>query len=254
MEDYLIWTVVFILFIFIIMLTFYTHYVRRERIEMRKEAVVGDMKYSARTADYPSWLICNGRSLNRAEYKELFDVIGTSYGSVSATTFNLPDFRGRVMGGIGQGTSLTNRPIGTSVGEERHLMTVSELVTHTHDGTTNAFGNHSHTGTTETAGEHTHTHNAPGGQGNGGLALADGSNTVTDADDSQGELNVWTTPLRLELNNNGSHTHTFTSAIDGEHTHTFTSNTTGNSSPFNVMQPTLFAGHVFIYYGCVHDI
>lgn len=297
-NNYALWIIILFLFIFIIITMFYIQYVRRERIEMQKEAVVGDMKYSARTSDFSHWLICNGRSLNRSQYNDLFQVIGTSYGSDSSTTFKLPDFRGRVMGAIGQGNSLTNRPIGTMFGEEKHTMTLSELVTHSHDGTTdisgththtgttdnggnhmhtgttNIIGDHTHTGTTDTSGDHNHEHNATGGQGNLGLAVADGSNTVTDADNSPGELNVWTVPRSLNLTNNGSHshtvtntsngshshtlstidsgphTHTFTTATNGQHTHTFISNTTGNSIPFNVMQPTLFAGNVFIYYGC----
>jgi microcystin-dependent protein len=284
-----------ILFILLFITMFYVQYVRRERIEIQKEAVVGDMKYSARTADYSGWLICNGRSLNRNDYHELFEVIGTTYGSSSATTFNLPDCRGRVLGAIGQGTSLTNRSMGSAVGEEKHVMTISELVSHTHSGNTDGSGNHSHTGTTDnggdhshtgttdnegdhshtgstnTSGDHSHAHNAPGGQNNLGLTIADGSNTVTDTDGSQGELNVWTVPRGLTISNNGSHshtvstetsgshvhnfattsngshTHTFTTATNGSHTHAFMSNATGTSQAFNVMQPTIFAGNVFIY-------
>lgn len=38
------------------------------------------------------WLTCNGRAVNRSTYKDLFDVIGTSYGAGDgSTTFNLPD-------------------------------------------------------------------------------------------------------------------------------------------------------------------
>jgi microcystin-dependent protein len=287
----------FILLILFTMLFFFISYVRRERIEMQKEAVVGDMKYSARTADYPGWLVCDGRSLDRSEYRQLFQVIGTTYGSVSVSKFNLPDCRGRTLGAIGQGVSLTNRTSGMSVGEERHTMTIPELVSHTHTGTTEASGSHNHTGTTDTSGEHNHTgttdtsgehnhtgttdtsgehnhtHNANGGQNNLGLAVADGSNTVNDVDSSAGELNVWTTPRTLSINNNGSHTHsvstvnngshthtftsanngshthTFTSAINGSHTHTFTTATRGDTQPFNVMQPTIFVGHVFIHCG-----
>jgi microcystin-dependent protein len=289
--------ILFLFALLFIILFFYVNYVRRERIEMRKEAVVGDMKYSARAEDYPGWLICDGRSLYRCQYKDLFDVIGTSYGSDSDDTFKLPDCRGRILGAIGQGVNLTNRTIGTSIGEERHTLMVSELVSHSHNGTTDLSGNHlhigttdvsgnhlhtgtsdvagdhTHTGTTNSTGDHSHGSNANGGQGNLGLVTADGTNTVTDTDNSGGELNVWTTPRSLSISSagshshtvsnttggshthgftssvNGSHTHPFTSNTTGQHTHTFTSNTTGGGQPFNVIQPTLFAGHVFIYYG-----
>jgi microcystin-dependent protein len=280
MNDWALWIILFALFFFVIMSLFYTQYVRRERIEMQKEAVVGDMKYSARRHDFSHWLLCDGRSLHRDDYKELFHVIGTNYGSSSATTFNLPDFRGRVMGGIGQGVDpttnrfLTDRLIGTVVGEEKHTMTVPELVTHRHTGVTDVSGlhvhtgtihedgSHGHTGTTNATGSHTHDHNAPGGQDNMGLARADGSNTAEDTDPTSGELNLWTTPEALQLesagqhshsltiNSNGSHTHSVTIDPNGSHTHSFTTHTTGETVPFNVMQPTLFAGNVFIYYGC----
>ena len=54
-----------------------------------------------------------------------------------------------------------------------------------------------------------------GGQGNLGLCIADGTNTVTSTDASSGELNVWTVPAALSINANGVHTHTFTSTNTG---------------------------------------
>ena len=51
------------------------------------------------------YLICNGASLNRADYPKLFSVLGTTYGSASATTFSLPDLRQRFpMGKAASGT------------------------------------------------------------------------------------------------------------------------------------------------------
>lgn len=41
-------------------------------------------------------LLCDGRAMDKNKYKELFDVIGSNYGS-GPTTFNLPDFRGKVL-------------------------------------------------------------------------------------------------------------------------------------------------------------
>jgi microcystin-dependent protein len=46
------------------------------------------------------YLICNGASLSRTTYSTLFALIGTSYGTASLTTFNLPDFRGLVPRGF----------------------------------------------------------------------------------------------------------------------------------------------------------
>ena len=81
------------------------------------------------------WLQCDGSEVSRTTYANLFAAIGTRYGSGDgSTTFTLPDFRGRSPMGAGAGTGLTNRDINSiSVGEERHTMTESELVAHTHD-------------------------------------------------------------------------------------------------------------------------
>src|SRR5690242_494962 len=48
------------------------------------------------------WLLCDGTAVSRATYATLFGVIGTTYGTGDgSTTFNLPDFRGRVPAGKG---------------------------------------------------------------------------------------------------------------------------------------------------------
>ena len=46
------------------------------------------------------WLLCDGSTVSRANYKALFDAIGVSSGAGDgATTFHLPDFRGRFLRG-----------------------------------------------------------------------------------------------------------------------------------------------------------
>lgn len=52
------------------------------------------------TATVPTgFLACEGQSLLRADYPALFGAIGTSFGAVDATHFNLPDLRGRFLRG-----------------------------------------------------------------------------------------------------------------------------------------------------------
>lgn len=82
--------------------------------------------------DFYGWLKCNGRSLSRDTYAALFAVIGTSFGSVDGNSFSLPDCRGRVLGTLGQGASLTNRTLGDSVGTETHTLSVGEMPSHSH--------------------------------------------------------------------------------------------------------------------------
>lgn len=97
-----------------------------------KPLEVGDIKHSMQSDDHNGWMICNGRSLSRADYPELFAVIGTSFGSNDSSTFNLPDARGRVIGTIGTGSGLSSRTLGQAVGSESHTLTVNELPAHSH--------------------------------------------------------------------------------------------------------------------------
>ena len=56
--------------------------------------------YAATTAPV-GWLLCDGRAVSRTTYAGLFAVIGTTHGvGDAATTFNLPDYRGRFLRGV----------------------------------------------------------------------------------------------------------------------------------------------------------
>ena len=61
---------------------------------------LGDYKVSAQKTDHDNWLICNGRAISRTTYKDLFALIGTSFGAGDeSTTFNLPNFQGKTIWG-----------------------------------------------------------------------------------------------------------------------------------------------------------
>jgi hypothetical protein len=48
-----------------------------------------------------NFLYCNGQTVNRADYPELFSAIGTTYGAGNgSTTFHIPDFRGQFLRGF----------------------------------------------------------------------------------------------------------------------------------------------------------
>jgi microcystin-dependent protein len=48
----------------------------------------------------PGWLLCDGRAVSRLQYGILLDTIGGAYGAGDgSTTFNVPDYRGRVDAG-----------------------------------------------------------------------------------------------------------------------------------------------------------
>jgi microcystin-dependent protein len=116
---------------------------------------VGDLKFSAHSIDHYGWLICDGRSVSRTEYSELFDIIGISFGSNDGSTFKLPDLRGRVAGGIGDGPDTSNRILGTAVGSETHTLTVPEMPSHNHTitdpGHTHSYVNNTNDQNTDNA-------------------------------------------------------------------------------------------------------
>ena len=79
------------------------------------------------------WLICDGSAVSRSIYAALFAAIGVLHGAGDgSTTFNVPDCRGRVSVGAGNGPGLTARGMGAKGGEENHVLTVPELPIHSH--------------------------------------------------------------------------------------------------------------------------
>jgi microcystin-dependent protein len=89
------------------------------------------------------YLECNGASLLRADYADLFDVIGTAWGAADGTHFNLPDLRGKFPRGWDHGiardpdrASRSAQAAGGQTGD--HVGTVQNhqfyAHTHSHDG------------------------------------------------------------------------------------------------------------------------
>jgi microcystin-dependent protein len=74
---------------------------------------------------------CNGQILSIAENTALFSLLGTFYGGDGVSTFALPDLRGRVAIGMGQGPGLQPYTIGQTGGEETVTLTVNQIPAHT---------------------------------------------------------------------------------------------------------------------------
>lgn len=92
------------------------------------------------------WLWCNGAAVSRETYSNLFSVVGISYGAGDgSTTFNLPDFRNRVMEG------------GNDMGDLKYYEAGLPSYVHSHSANTSSAGLHTHTITTSAAGNHSHT-------------------------------------------------------------------------------------------------
>jgi len=75
-----------------------------------------------------TYLECNGSPVSRTTYSQLFAVLGTTWGAGDgSTTFNLPDLRRRVtMGAGGTGTATIANAVGSTGGEENHVLTEAE--------------------------------------------------------------------------------------------------------------------------------
>ncbi len=78
------------------------------------------------------WAFCNGALLSIAENTALFSLIGTTYGGDGQTTFALPDLRGRIPVGTGQGPGLPNVDLGEVWGTENVNILVPNMPAHVH--------------------------------------------------------------------------------------------------------------------------
>ncbi len=79
-----------------------------------------------------SWNFCAGQIIPIAQNTALFSLIGTTYGGNGTQTFALPDLRGRVAVGTGQGPGLPSIVLGAVFGTENTTMTMSTMPSHTH--------------------------------------------------------------------------------------------------------------------------
>ena len=93
---------------------------------------VGMIMPGAMTGSVDGWLICRGQAVSRTEYSELFNAIGTTYGSGDgSTTFNIPNIAGKMI--IGYDPNDTDfSTIGGTGGSKTHTMTLEELAEHDH--------------------------------------------------------------------------------------------------------------------------
>ncbi len=78
------------------------------------------------------WALCEGQLLPISQNSALFSLLGTTYGGDGRTTFGLPDLRGRVPLGNGNGPGLTPRSLGEKGGTENTTLTVTQMPAHTH--------------------------------------------------------------------------------------------------------------------------
>ncbi|CAF5013752.1 unnamed protein product [Rotaria sp. Silwood1] len=192
--------------------------------------ITGEVRlYSGASKPPYPWLLCDGSTVSRAEYQRLFAVIGTQYGSGDyVTTFNLPDFCGRVPIGVDPYELRVKQvtETGISGGAAVYNLTVDQLPTHQH--TPGSL-------TIRTAGSHTHLINDPGHNrggstsnermGAGGWGMKTGGGHRSDQ-----VLHAHTIPIgRTYISINAA----------GDHSHSVSGNTgsVGRGSGFSLLQP-----------------
>jgi microcystin-dependent protein len=78
------------------------------------------------------WAFCNGQILQISQNSALFSLLGTTFGGNGQTTFGLPDLRGRVIVGAGQGPGLTPIAYGEMGGVESVTLLTSNMPMHNH--------------------------------------------------------------------------------------------------------------------------
>ena len=79
-----------------------------------------------------AWTNCEGQILPINQNQSLYSLLGTTYGGDGRTSFALPDLRGRMVVGAGDGPGLTNRPLGQKPGEEKVTLSSGQIPQHNH--------------------------------------------------------------------------------------------------------------------------
>jgi microcystin-dependent protein len=96
------------------------------------DAYLGEIRMFAGNYAPVGWAMCDGATLPISGNEALFTLLGTTWGGDGQTHFGLPDLRGRTPIGLGQGTGLTARVIGQSLGSEAVALTGDQMPAHTH--------------------------------------------------------------------------------------------------------------------------
>lgn len=188
---------------------------------------VGDTKTSITTADHNGWLLCDGRQFPTSNYPFLFNAIGYTFGG-SGSMFRLPDGRGRVVGHVNysnvtldmNGSVIPMHALGSNTGEETHTLSIAEMPTHNHPGSSNM--------------------NALTG-----ISLT--NNTIFSSGNNNSDVQDNLVAGATNVNSGGANV--TVGLTDPSHTHTLVLSNQGLSNAHNNMQPTIYMGNMFVYSG-----
>ena len=99
---------------------------------MSTEPFIGEIKLLGFYFAPKSYMLCAGQILSIASNTALFSLLGTTYGGNGQTTFALPDLRGRMAIGQGNGPGLPSHTIGELSGTTSVTLLTSNMPAHTH--------------------------------------------------------------------------------------------------------------------------
>jgi microcystin-dependent protein len=101
------------------------------------EGTLAEVRMFAGNFSPRGWQFCNGQLLSIAQSTAVFALVGTIYGGNGQTTFGMPDFRGRVAVGAGNGAGLTSVQLGEISGANTSTLLSTNLPAHNHQVTGN---------------------------------------------------------------------------------------------------------------------
>ncbi len=167
------------------------------------------------------WLACNGQTLPLSQYQALFALIGTNYGGTGVQNFNLPDLRGRMPIGFGNGPNLPSYILGDMDGAATLALNSSQMPTHTHTVLANP-GNPQAAGNLQVAVQVAGTAASPANSPTAANNVLGASGT------GQQQAAIWSNAMTAPVNMAGVSINT--NAMVG---------TAGNNLPVEIMNPFL---------------
>lgn len=101
----------------------------------------GCVAHTAASTAPSGWLLCDGATVSRTTYSDLFAAIGTTFGAGNGTTtFGLPNLKGRAIVHRDSGQAEFDT-LGETGGAKTHTLTGSEMPAHKHDIPRRAYSN-----------------------------------------------------------------------------------------------------------------
>jgi microcystin-dependent protein len=155
------------------------------------EEFMGTIKLFAGNFAPVGYLTCEGQSLPISQNTALFSLLGITYGGNGVTTFKLPDLRGRVPVGAGNGPGLSPKTAGEVDGFESNTISIANMPAHNHTAVANVSNANSDVATPATGSSIA----VPGNAAGRGFTSSLGFNSATP--------NVALNPVSVQVASNG---------------------------------------------------